>query len=117
MTHKMGVFSLVGGLAAAFGASLCCVGPLVLLMLGIGGTYATSLTTLSPYRPIFIGITVLFLFLAYWQIYRPFKTQTCEEGTACAEPRVHSQYRKLFWIIVVLSALALISPYLIPLFY
>ncbi|HZE91048.1 MAG TPA: mercuric transporter MerT family protein, partial [Rhizobacter sp.] len=31
--------SLVAGVLAAIGASVCCVGPLVLLMLGIGGAW------------------------------------------------------------------------------
>ncbi|MBS0307555.1 MAG: mercury transporter MerT, partial [Proteobacteria bacterium] len=31
--------SLVVGVLAAIGASVCCVGPLVLLLLGIGGAW------------------------------------------------------------------------------
>jgi mercuric ion transport protein len=33
--------SLVAGALAAIGASVCCVGPLVLLTLGIGGAWAS----------------------------------------------------------------------------
>ena len=53
--------SLIAGVLAAIGASVCCVGPLVLLALGIGGTWVGSLTAMEPYRPIFIALTLLFL--------------------------------------------------------
>ena len=45
---------LVGGIAAAIGAGLCCAGPLVLLLLGVSGSWIGNLTVLEPYRPIFI---------------------------------------------------------------
>ena len=49
--------SLLAGVAAAIGASLCCVALLVLLSLGIGGAWIGNLTVLEPYRPIFVGVT------------------------------------------------------------
>lgn len=33
--------SLIAGVLAAIGASVCCVGPLVLLALGIGGSWGS----------------------------------------------------------------------------
>ncbi|MGO9234313.1 MAG: mercuric transporter MerT family protein [Methylocella sp.] len=57
--------SLIAGAAAVFGGSLCCVAPLVLLTLGIGGTWVATLTALEEYRPIIIGLTLLFLVLAF----------------------------------------------------
>jgi len=51
-------------LAAIIG-SLCCVAPLVLLTLGISGVWISQLTALEPYRPIFIGITLVFIGLAF----------------------------------------------------
>src|SRR5881398_1114070 len=53
--------SLVAGVLAAIGASVCCVVPLVLLALGIGGAWVGNLTAFEPYRPLFIGLTLLFL--------------------------------------------------------
>jgi hypothetical protein len=55
-------------LAAVVG-SLCCVAPLVLLMLGISGAWIGQLTALEPYRPIFIGVTAIFMGLAFRQLY------------------------------------------------
>lgn|ERR1017187_572281 len=47
--------SLIAGAVAAVGASVCCVGPLILLMLGVGGTWVGSLTAMEPFRPLFIS--------------------------------------------------------------
>lgn len=43
--------SLIAGALAAIGASVCCVGPLVLLVSGISGTWMGSLTAMEPFRP------------------------------------------------------------------
>lgn len=52
--------SLVASSLTAIGASVCCVGPLVLLALGVGGTWVGALTMMEPLRPLFIGLTLLF---------------------------------------------------------
>lgn len=55
-------------IAAVIG-SLCCVAPLVLITLGISGAWIGRLTAMEPYRPIFIGITGVFMALAFRQLY------------------------------------------------
>ena len=106
--------SLVAGVLAAIGASVCCVGPLVLVVLGIGGAWIANLTALEPLRPWFIAATLLFLGLAFRRLY--LQPQVCEPGTACAEPLVLKRQRLIFWV-VVLALLALLSvPWLAPLF-
>lgn len=69
MAQLAGKSSLIAGVLAGIAASVCCVGPLVLLALGIGGTWVGNLTTMEPYRPIFIGLTLLFLGLAFRKLY------------------------------------------------
>ena len=57
--------TLVGGVLASIGASACCVGPLLLLSLGISGAWIGNLTALEPYRPVFISLVIVFLGLAF----------------------------------------------------
>ena len=105
--------SLVAGVLAAIGASVCCVGPLVLLTLGIGGAWIANLTALEPLRPWFIAATLLFLGLAFRRLY--LQPQVCEPGAVCAEPIVLKRQRLIFWV-VTLALLALLSvPWLAPL--
>ena len=106
---------LVAGILAALGASACCVGPLVLLALGISGAWIGSLTALEPYRPVFIGLTLLFLAAAFHRLY--LARQVCAPGSTCTDPRTLKRQRGLFWIVTIL-ALGLISiPWFAPLFY
>ena len=60
--------SLAAGVLAALGASVCCVGPLLLVTLGVGGAWIGTLTRFEPYRPIFVALTVLFFGVAYWRL-------------------------------------------------
>lgn len=106
--------SLVAGVLAAIGASVCCVGPLVLLMLGIGGAWIANLTALEPLRPWLIAATVLFMGLAFRRLY--LQPQVCEPGAVCAEPIVVKRQRLVFWV-VALALLTLLSvPWLAPFF-
>ena len=107
--------SLAVGVLAALGASVCCVGPLVLLTLGIGGTWIGTLTKFEPYRPIFIGVTLLFFGLAYWRLYR--RPVNCEPSAACPDPRTIKRQRATFWFVAILVSLLLATPRLAPLFY
>jgi mercuric ion transport protein len=107
--------SLVAGVAAAIGASLCCVGPLVLLALGISGAWIGNLTALEPYRPVFIGLTLLFLALAFRRLY--LVPRTCAPENSCAEPRVIRRQRLTFWTVTALLLCLLMVPVVVPLFY
>lgn len=107
--------SLIAGVLAAIGASACCVGPLVLLALGISGSWIGSLTAMEPVRPLFIGLTLLFLGLAFRQLY--LVAQVCAPGTPCAQPRTLKRQRLTFWIVAALLLGLLAVPGLAPLFY
>lgn len=106
--------SLFAGALAAIGASACCVGPLVLLMLGIGGAWVANLTALAPLRPWLIAATLLFLGLAFHRLYP--QPQVCAPGVACVRSDVLVRQRRVFWI-VACGLLALLSvPWLAPFF-
>lgn len=115
MAQLTGKCSLIAGVLAAIGASLCCVGPLVLLALGIGGTWVGNLTAMEPYRPIFIGLTLLFLGLTFRKLY--LVPQVCMPGTSCSNLRTRQRQRLTFWIVAALLLGLLAVPWLAPLFY
>jgi mercuric ion transport protein len=106
---------LVGGIFAAIGASICCVGPLVLLALGVGGAWIGSLTALEPYRPFFIGLTLLFLAFAFYRLY--LARAACSPESACANPRTLKRQRLAFWIVTALVLGLIAVPWFAPLFY
>ena len=47
----------LGGILGAIAASSCCVIPLILFSLGIGGAWIGNLTALAPYKPLFVAGT------------------------------------------------------------
>ena len=107
--------ALVASGLAAILASTCCLGPLVLIALGFSGAWIGNLRVLEPYRPIFIGAALVAMFFAYRRIYRP--ATACKPGEVCAIPQVRTSYKTLFWVVVALVLIALVFPYIAPLFY
>lgn len=104
----------IGGLAAVL-ASICCLGPLVLVAIGFSGAWIGNLTVLEPYRPFFIGAALVALFFAYRRIFRP--AQACKAGEVCAVPQVKTAQKIIFVIIAALTGIALAFPYILPLLY
>ena len=104
---------LWAGVLAAIAGSLCCVAPLVLLTLGISGAWISQLTALEPYRPIFIAITLIFVGLAFRQLY--IVPARCAPDEACANPRLRWRQRHIFWVVVVLLAALIAFPWYAPL--
>ena len=58
-----------GGVVSALAASACCVGPLLLVSLGVSGAWIGSLTALAPYQPVFLGGAILCLGIGFWLVY------------------------------------------------
>ncbi len=106
---QTGQRSLIAAMLASVGASLCCVGPLVLLSLGIGGSWISTLTALEPVRPVFIVITLVFIFLAFRKLY--LLPVACEPDKPCANPETLRNQRILFWLFSVLIVALLSFPY------
>ncbi len=76
---------LVGGLAAIL-ASTCCLGPLVLVALGLSGAWIGNLTLLEPYRPFFIaGALVALFFAGSLRDGRYFVQNTTANRVKCAQ--------------------------------
>jgi len=106
-----------GGLVTALLASVCCIGPLIFAALGVGmgatgflaGT-AGFLKALLPYRPWFIGVTVLLLGTGFYLAYRR-PQQACAPGTVCAETGGTRPSRRLLWIMATLAVVLVLAPY------
>lgn len=112
---KNGRGALAASGVAALLASTCCLGPLVLVSLGVTGAWLGNLTALEPYRPLFLGAALIALFFAWRRIFRP--PQDCKPGEVCALPQVRRAYQVMFWVVVALVIVAIAFPYVLPLFY
>jgi mercuric ion transport protein len=104
----------IGTALAAIGASICCVGPLLLLSLGIGGAWMSVLTSMESVRPPFILLTLVLVGLGYRKLY--VLPDSCEAGATCALPENKHKQRIIFWIGAVLALLLLAFPWYAPIF-
>ena len=112
---SQGRVALLAGGVAAILASTCCLGPLVLILLGFSGAWIGNLTALEPYRAFFIGVALLALFFAWRRIWR--SASDCQPGEVCALPQVRRGYQFLFGLVALLVLIALAFPYIAPFFY
>ncbi|MFE8069992.1 mercuric ion transporter MerT [Marinobacteraceae bacterium S3BR75-40.1] len=115
LKSRSGRGPLAAGGVAALLASACCLGPLVLVTLGVSGAWIGNLTALEPYRPLFVGVALVAMFFAWRRIYRP--VEQCPPGAVCAAPQVRSAYKVIFWVVSALILVALAFPYVLPLLY
>jgi mercuric ion transport protein len=114
LPRSAGKALLAGGVAALL-ASACCLGPLVLVLLGVSGAWISRLVALGPYQPLFMAASVVALTFAARQIWRP--ATSCTTGQFCALPRVSRVYKIVFGLVVLLLVAALGFPPIAPLFY
>ena len=106
-----------GGVTAAFLCSLCCIGPLLFVTLGVGAGLAT---TFEPLRPVFEVMMVALFGLAFYSVYgRPagraavassdpdtgresVRTNDATDA-ACAVPRNRRRDQITLWLAAVLG--------------
>jgi mercuric ion transport protein len=104
----------VGGILGALAASSCCIVPLVLFSLGIGGAWIGNLTALAPYKPLFVagttGVLGYGFYLVYWK-----PRWTCADDAACARQVPNRFVQFSLWIATVLVVAAFAFDYVAPL--
>lgn len=112
---RIGTGTLAASGLAAILASACCLGPLVLLSLGISGAWIANLTSLEPFRPWFLAVAVVALFFAYRRIFR--LAADCKPDEICAIPATRRAYKIIFWVVAALVVVGFGFPYVASFFY
>ncbi len=106
----------VGSVFGALAASSCCVLPVALFGLGASGAWIGRLGALEPYQPVFIGVTLVFLAVGFYLVYRKPKAVACEPGTACARPLSNRITKIVLWTSAALVIVAFAFPNVTGLF-
>jgi mercuric ion transport protein len=106
--------SASGAVLSAFLASLCCIGPLVFAVLGIGG--AGLLVKFEAYRPYFTGLTAALLAAGFYFTYREPKSAAANatEGPSCdcEQPKANRLGRVMLWVATVIVVAFWSFPYI-----
>lgn len=102
----------LGAVFAAVGASLCCVGPVVAAVVGVGALGALA-RAMEPWRPYLTIATLVLLGAAFVWAYRP-GPMACGPDGRCDDPRSRRRARRWVWGAAVLAAVVWSFPYWFP---
>ena len=97
-----------GSILTAFFASLCCIGPIVLAILGLGG--AGIFIGLETYRPYLIILTFIFLGISFYLTYR--KREIVSEDGSCIIQRGSKWNKISLWAILLFAGIFMAFPYI-----
>lgn len=96
-----------GAIVAAIAASLCCIGPLLFALFGLGAFGAASVFETG--RPYFLAFAVLALAFGFYRSY--FRKELCAPGDACATKPVSRVNRVFLWVASAAVLAFALSPY------
>ncbi len=96
-----------GGLLAAVAASTCCVLPLSLAAVGLGGAWLSTLTVLAPYEAAFRVLAVLLLGAGFWFVYA--RRAAADSAAVCPTAPSGRVTKTLLWAGAIMMSLVLSS--------
>ncbi|MBL4750169.1 MAG: mercury transporter, partial [Amylibacter sp.] len=91
----------------------CCILPLVLVSLGVGGVWIAQLTALYAYKWYTFSLASAFIGYGFWKVHRA-EAGECDQGTACARPVNRRFMKASLWLATVVTIIAMIFPYITP---
>lgn len=87
----------------------------MLVTVGLGGAWVSTLSKLEPLRPALIAVTVALLTYAWRKLY--WSPDSCGPDELCADPKVRPRQRLTFWLVSIALTLLLTFPWYAFLFY
>lgn len=107
---KEEALAIGGAVIAAIAAGLCCVGPVLFAVLGLGAFGAASVFEAArPY--LLLGSVLLLAIVFYWTYFR--RATKCAPGEACAMKPVSRIGRSGLWIATIAVLAFALAPYYI----
>jgi mercuric ion transport protein len=102
--------SILAGTLSALGASACCVLPLILVSIGLGGAWVAQLRALERFYPLLVAAALAAFAFGFYRLYvRPVP---CEPESACATPATRRRQRIAFWAALIFAKLLILSPFI-----
>jgi len=101
---------MAASVIAALVASICCIGPIAAAFLGL--TSMGALVRYERFRPLFTGVTLIFLVGAFYLTYRRRPAAACESDSICAThpAPVNRINRVVLWAVAAIALIVLTFP-------
>ncbi|HDY90074.1 MAG TPA: hypothetical protein ENH82_18390 [bacterium] len=106
---KLTNLPIFGSIILAIITHLCCIAPIVLTVFGVGG--AGLFSKFANFRPYLMGMTGVFLGLAFYLTYRKRKVR-CDDGT-CKIRRASKWNKIALWAGTILIVFFMAFPHLV----
>ncbi len=101
----------IGGMTAVL-ASICCLGPFLLVTLGFSSAWILYLLTLAEWsRPFFIVLALIALCFAYQRMWHPVSAY--KSGQIFVTPQIKRTYKAYFLFVTMLMVTVLMLPYVV----
>lgn len=110
--HRRDRWLAAGGASGALLASACCVLPLVLFSLGIGGAWIGELTALAPYKPWFWAAGAGFVAAGFVSAWRG--RRVCQADGGCPPPPLQRVSQALLGLAALLLLVVAFWPWILP---
>jgi len=101
--------AVAGSVVAAVAASACCLGPVLLSLVG-AGAFGAAAVRLEPLRPMFLAFTGALLAGGFYVTYRRPSGVTCGPDGACS-PASNRKARILLGVATIAVILLVTFPY------
>jgi mercuric ion transport protein len=105
---KVEKLTMFGAVFAAFAASLCCILPLVFVVLGVGAFGAA--TVFETARPYLLGAAALLLAFGFYRAYFQ-REEICAPGEQCATKPINRASCVSLWLASIAVAAFALAPY------
>lgn len=105
---KVEKLTMFGAVFAAFAASLCCILPLVFVVLGVGVFGAAA--AFETARPYLLGMAVLLLAFGFYRAYFR-REEACAPGEQCAAKPINRASRIGLWLASIAIVAFALAPY------
>lgn len=111
---KSAGWTAAGSVVASLGiCAACCLLPMILLVLGVGGAWAGRLEALSPFKWYFVAATAVLLGFGFYSVY--FRSARCTAGPQCTTCKIGRGVKILLWTATLLAIASLIFEQIEPL--
>ena len=116
MASKLSGSFTSAGLLSAFGASLCCITPVIALIAG-SSSVAANFSWIEPARPYFVGLSIAILGFAWYQKLEPAKTKDMDCNCETTKKTPFLQTKTFLGIVTAFAILMITFPLYAKVFY